>query len=81
VVKWKLPEILKARGLTAYRLATMATEAGYALTVRAAYRLADPAHDLRRLDLDTLNTVCNVLGLRAGDVLEVVPDKPKRKRR
>ena len=80
MVRWKLPEILAERGLTAYRLATMATEAGYSLTVRAAYRLADPAHDLRRLDLDTLNAVCNVLGLKAGDMLEVIPDRPKRKR-
>ena len=80
MVHWKLPEILSERGLTAYRLATMVTEAGYPMTVRAAYRLADPDHELRRLDLDTLNAVCNTLGLKAGDVLEIVPDKPKRKR-
>jgi DNA-binding Xre family transcriptional regulator len=75
-----LPEILRDRGLTAYRLAAMVTEAGYPMTIRAAYRLADPDHELRRVDLDTLNAVCNTLGLKAGDVLEVVPDKPKRKR-
>jgi DNA-binding Xre family transcriptional regulator len=80
VVRWKLPEILRDRGLTAYRLAAMLQEAGYQLTVRGAYRLADPDHELRRLDLDTLNAVCNVLGLKTGDVLEIVPDKPKRKR-
>jgi DNA-binding Xre family transcriptional regulator len=56
----------------------MVTEAGYPMTIRAAYRLADPGHDLRRLDLDTLNAVCNTLGLGAGDVLEVVPDKRRR---
>jgi DNA-binding Xre family transcriptional regulator len=50
------------------------------MTVRGAYRLADPSHDLRRLDLDTLNAVCDTLRLDPGDLLAYEPDKPKRKR-
>ena len=80
MVRWRLPEILEERGLTAYRLAAMMREKGYPMTVRGAYRLADPDHDLRRLDLDTLNAVCATLRLDPGDLLEYVTDKPKRKR-
>ena len=79
-MRWRLPEILKGQGLTAYRLAAMIQEKGYPITVRGAYRLADPGHDLRRLDLDTLNAVCATLGLDPGDLLEYAADKPKRKR-
>jgi DNA-binding Xre family transcriptional regulator len=80
VVTWQLPAILKERNLTAYRLSVMAKEAGYSITIRAAYRLADPDHDLRRLDLDTLNALCQVLKLEPGELLGYTPDKPKRKR-
>lgn len=80
MVRWKLPDILEERGLTAYRLAAMAQERGHDLTVRAVYRLADPDHELRRLDLATLNAVCDALRLSPGDLLEYVADKPKRKR-
>lgn len=58
----------------------MAQERGHDLTVRAVYRLADRDHDLRRLDLDTLNAVCDTLKLTPGEVLEFIPDKPRRKR-
>ena len=79
-MRWLLPEILQKRKLTAYRLAAMARERGHDLTVRAVYRLADPEHDLRRLDLDTLNAVCDALRLKPGDLLEYIQDQPKRKR-
>jgi DNA-binding Xre family transcriptional regulator len=79
-VRWILPEILDERGLTAYRLAAMMREKGYAMTVRGAYRLADPNHELRRLDLDTLNAVCASLHLEPGDLLKFIADKPMRKR-
>jgi DNA-binding Xre family transcriptional regulator len=78
-VRWRLPEILEERGLTAYRLAAMIQERGYQMTVRGAYRLADPGHDLRRLDLDTLNAVCATLRLEPGDLLQYVGDKPKKR--
>jgi hypothetical protein len=58
----------------------MVRESGYPLTVRAAYRLADPDHDLRRLDLETLNALCHVLKLKPGELLAYTPDKPNRKR-
>ena len=77
---WRLAAILEERGITAYRLSVMAKEAGYPITVRAAYRLADPDHDLRRLDLETLNALCQVLKLEPGDLLDYALDKPKRKR-
>ncbi len=79
-MRWKLPEILDERGLTAYRLSAMMRERGYPMTIRGAYRLADPDHDIRRLDLATLNAVCEVLDLKPGELLEHIPDKSKRKR-
>lgn len=70
MIRWRLPEILEARGWTAYRLAQ---ETG--LTVPAAYRLAKEGRELQRLDLQTLDTLCRVLKVSPGELLEWSPDK------
>ena len=75
MVRWKLKGVLKARGWTAYRLAK---ESG--LTVPAVYRLARQKVQLGRVEGDTLNRFCAALECQPGDLLEYIPDKPKRKR-
>jgi putative transcriptional regulator len=70
-----LKQVLKARGWTAYRLAK---ESG--LTVPAVYRLARQKVQLGRVEGDTLNRFCAALECQPGDLLEYIPDKPKRKR-
>jgi DNA-binding Xre family transcriptional regulator len=54
--------------------------AGGELTMRAAYRLARPGAAVRRVDLDVLDVLCEVLGTTPGELLEYTPGKPKRKR-
>jgi DNA-binding Xre family transcriptional regulator len=70
MVRFRLAEILEGRRWTAYRLA-QETE----LTVPAAYRLADPDRPVQRLDMTTLDTLCRVLKVQPGELLEWVPDK------
>lgn len=75
MIRFKLAEVLKARGWTAYRLAQ---EAG--LESPHAYRLA------KRTNFDsyksqTLDILCSVLNCQVGDLLEWVPDTTKSRRR
>ncbi len=72
MVRFRLAEILEKRGWTAYRLAQEAD-----LTVPAAYRLADPSHRVQRLDMTTLDTLCRVLGVQPGELLEYTPDRKR----
>ena len=72
MVRFRLAEILEERGWTAYRLAQET-----ALTVPAAYRLADPDRPVQRLDITTLDTLCRVLKVQPGELLEWVPDKKR----
>lgn len=65
MIHWLLPDILKHRKLTAYGLAKST-----GLTVQAAYRLADPKRSLQRLDIETLDTLCRVLKVSPGELLE-----------
>jgi DNA-binding Xre family transcriptional regulator len=70
MVRFRLAELLEGRGWTAYKLAQ---EAG--LTIPAAYRLADPDHRIQRLDMATLDTLCRVLKVQPGELLEWGPDR------
>ena len=69
MIRWHLPRLLKERGWTAYRLAQ---ETG--LTVPAAYRLAKAA-PVQRLDVGTLDTLCRVLQVQPGDLLDYTPKR------
>lgn len=75
MVRWRLKEALRTRGWTAYRLAK---ETG--LTVPAVYRLAKQKAQLGRVEGRTLDRLCGALGVQPGDLLERIPDQPKRKR-
>lgn len=74
MIRWRIPELLKERGWTAYRLAQ---ETG--LTVPAAYRLAK-GEPVQRIDAATLETLCETFGVQPGDLLEWERNSPKRGR-
>ena len=76
MVRWKIAELLKKRGWSAYRLA-MKT----GLTVPAVYRLAKQKAQMGRVEGDTLDRLCDALGVQPGDLLEHLPDKRKRANR
>jgi DNA-binding Xre family transcriptional regulator len=79
-VRFRLSELLEDKGWTAYRLARAVEDAGGDLTTRAAYRLARPGAAVRRVDLDVLNVLCEVLETTPGELLEYTPSKRKRGR-
>jgi DNA-binding Xre family transcriptional regulator len=70
MIRLKVAEQLKRRGWTAYQLAK---EAG--LSIPVAYRLADPAGGFRRLDVETLDTLCRTFKVQPGELLEWVPER------
>jgi putative transcriptional regulator len=75
MVRWKIAEMLKRKGWTAYRLAM---ETG--ITLPATYRLAKDRAQMGRVEGRTLDKLCAAFECQPGDLLEHVPDKPKRKR-
>ena len=70
MIRWTLPSILKDRKWSAYRLAH---EAGITITV--AYKLAADGYEPTRLDLSTLNKVCNALNVAPGKLLQWTRDR------
>jgi DNA-binding Xre family transcriptional regulator len=74
MIRWRIPEILKQRGWSAYRLAQ---ECG--LTMPAASRLARGG-PVARIDARTLDALCSGLGLEPGDLLERERNRPRRPR-
>lgn len=73
-MRWKISELLKKRGWTAYRLAQ---ETG--ITVPAVYRLAKQHAQMGRVEGDTLDRLCAALDCQPGDLLEYVPEKKGRR--
>lgn len=72
MIRWRIPDLLKERGWTAYRLAQ---ETG--LTVPAAYRLARGG-PVKRIDADTLERLCEAFQCQPGDLLERETGKRRR---
>lgn len=70
MVRWKVREVLKQKGWTAYRLAK---EAG--ITAPAIYRLAQQNAQMGRVNGETLDRLCAALGVQPGELLEWVPAK------
>lgn len=69
VVRLKVAQLLRDRGLTAYQLAK---ETGF--TQPRAYRLASEDGAFDRLEADALNRLCAFFGVQPGELLEWVPD-------
>ena len=73
MVRWKIHDLLKKRGWTAYRLAQ---ETG--LTVPAVYRLAKQRAQMGRVEGSTLDRLCDALGVQPGELLEHISDKRRK---
>jgi putative transcriptional regulator len=69
MIRFKLNELLEARGWTAYRLAQ---ESGIREDVIGKYR----NNQVKRAVLANLSTLCVVLKCDLGELMEYVPDKP-----
>lgn len=69
-IRLRVAELLEKHDWTPYRLAM---EAG--ITLPVAYRLADPKHAWKRLDLDTLEALCLTFNVQPGELIEWVPEK------
>ncbi len=74
-IRLRVGELLEERSWTPYRLAKEAQ-----LTLPVAYRLADPTHIWKRLDLDTLEALCRTFNVQPGALLEWIPEKSRRGR-
>ena len=74
MIRWRIPELLRLRGWSAYRLAQ---ETG--LTMPAASRLAK-GEPVQRIDAATLDKLCAAFQVQPGELLEWVSDKRKRRR-
>ena len=75
MIRWRLQELLAARGWTGYKLAG---ETG--LTVPATYRLLRGG-PVGRIDAKTLEAMCTAFDVEPGDLLECVPDKTTKRKR
>ena len=75
MIRLRLAHVLAERGWTPYRLAR---ETG--LTVPTAYRLADASLSFGRFTADTLDRLCEALGVQPGDLLEWVPETAARRK-
>jgi putative transcriptional regulator len=76
MIRFRLSEILKAKGWTPYRLSQVT-----GLTAPTAYRLADPEMRFGRFTADTLDRLCAALDVQPGDLLEWVPEDEERLQR
>lgn len=76
MVRWRVREVLRARGWTPYRLMRVS-----GLPNMVVYRIANHRGPVKVIKGRTLNALCDALGVGPGDLLEHVPDKPQAKRR
>ena len=74
MIRFHIDEVLDRRDWSAYRLAQ---ESGLPHSVIRKLR----SGKARRVDLVTLNRVCEVLQCAIGDLIEYVPDKKTKSRR
>lgn len=75
MIRFRLAEVLKRKGWTPYRLSLVT-----GLSAPTTYRLADPKMEFGRFTADTLDRLCDALDVQPGDLLEFVPDAPRRAR-
>jgi putative transcriptional regulator len=73
MVRFRLDELLKARGWTDYKLAQ---ESEIGANVIGKYR----RNLVRQPDLRIVNRLCETLGCEIGELMEYLPDKKPKKR-
>lgn len=69
MIRCNLKVLLAQRDISVARL-----QADTGLTKAQVYLLY--SNDVKRVDLDTLETICRYLNVGIADVLELVPDQP-----
>jgi DNA-binding Xre family transcriptional regulator len=69
MVRLRLAELMKSRGVSAYALAK-----GAGLNYPTAYRLSRPIGRVRRLEVNTLDRLCAYFGVQPGELLEWVSE-------
>jgi putative transcriptional regulator len=76
VVRLRVAELLKARGMSWYKLAQLS-----GLSQTQVYRMCHADGDFGRLTRNTLDKLCTALDVQPGDLLEWVPgSRPPRPR-
>jgi DNA-binding Xre family transcriptional regulator len=73
-VRLRVPELLRVRALTAYRLAT---DSGGRISMSMAYRLSRTGA-FRCLSPEQLDALCELLDVEPGDLFEHLPRKKRR---
>jgi len=69
MVRLKVADLMRRRGVTAYRLSR-----GSGLAYPTAYRLSQASGLFGRLEVDTLNCLCEFFRVQPGELIEWVPD-------
>jgi len=68
MIRFRLDKLLKARGMTAYRLSM---ESGIQQIVLSKY----VHNQVREISLETLNALCAALRCQPGELIEYLRDK------
>jgi DNA-binding Xre family transcriptional regulator len=69
MVRLRVAEMMRDRGITAYRLSR-----GSGLAYPTAHRISQPSGRFGRLEVDTLNRLCEFFRVQPGELIEWVPD-------
>lgn len=77
-MRLRLPELLKTSGLTAYALAKRSDGR---ISMALAYRLTKSHGVFGSVQPRTLTALCDVLGVKPGDLFERISTAKKHKRR
>lgn len=72
----RFPELLKAHGKTAY---AVHKDSGGRISLSTAYRLKKSKGNLKFLDVDLLEALCDVFDAEPGDILEREKKRAKSK--
>lgn len=69
MVRLRVADLMRGRGISAYRLSR-----GSGLAYPTAHRLSQPSGKFGRLEVDTLNRLCEFFHVQPGELIEWVPD-------
>ena len=70
MLRLRVAEVMHARGLTAFALSK-----GSGLAYATAYRISRTSAGFGRLDVNTLNRLCEYFNVQPGELIEWVPDR------
>lgn len=70
MLRLRVAELMRARGLSAFALSK-----GSGLAYATAYRLTRDSARFGRLEVQTLNRLCEYFRVQPGELIEWVPDE------